>query len=378
VELGAEFVHGIPAEIWSAIRSGLPALEAPNRHTSGNLADREQQAWEQVERLMAGMAGAPEQSFRDYIEASDAAAEIRARATGYVEGFNAARAELISIRSLAQQDAAAGQIQGDRVFRLQRGYGVLVDWLWAGNDPALVRLHLGAVVDSVKWRARHVQISARVFGRSMEFHAPRAIVTAPLGVLQAPADAGGAIRFDPDPPSLAAARSAVVMGHAVRITLRFREPIWERRGVLEGGGFLHTSADWMPTWWTAFPVRAPVITGWMAGPAADCALIEEPAEWLDRSLRALARALRTDETALAGELEAWRAHNWSADPFSRGAYSYVRTGGMDAQRKWSEPIEDTLYFAGEAVNGEGHTGTVHGAMATGESAAERILASLGV
>jgi monoamine oxidase len=211
----------------------------------------------------------------------------------------------------------------------------------------------------------------------MEFHAPRAIVTVPLGVLQAPADAEAGIRFDPDPPSLAAARTAVIMGHAIRITLRFREPVWERRGVLEGGGFLQTSAEWIPTWWTALPVHAPVITGWMAGSAADRALTQRPTEWLDRALRTLARALRTDETTLAGELEAWHAHNWSADPFARGAYSYLRTGGTDDRREWSEPVEDTLYFAGEAVNGEGHAGTVHGAMATGERAAERILASRG-
>jgi monoamine oxidase len=87
----------------------------------------------------------------------------------------------------------------------------------------------------------------------------------------------------------------------------------------------------------------------------------------------LARLLHTDETSLAAELQSWHAHNWSADPFSRGAYSYVKAGGMEAQERFGDPVEDTLYFAGEAVHAEGHWGTVHGAIASGDRAARLIL-----
>jgi monoamine oxidase len=73
------------------------------------------------------------------------------------------------------------------------------------------------------------------------------------------------------------------------------------------------------------------------------------------------------------ELVGWHAHNWSADPYARGAYSYVRVGGLAAQERFGDPVEDTLYFAGEAVNAEGHCGTVHGAIASGERAARRIV-----
>ncbi len=66
-------------------------------------------------------------------------------------------------------------------------------------------------------------------------------------------------------------------------------------------------------------------------------------------------------------------HNWSQDPYSMGAYSYVKAGGLDQLSALAEPVADTLYFAGEATNTEGHTGTVHGALATGERAARLIL-----
>jgi monoamine oxidase len=130
----------------------------------------------------------------------------------------------------------------------------------------------------------------------------------------------------------------------------------------------------MPTWWTLLPVHAPVITGWTGGTRAEAWRQADAAARLAGALRTLSRMLRTDETTLAAELESWHTHDWHADPFSRGAYSYVRAGGMEAQRRFGEPVEDTLYFAGEAVNAEGHAGTVHGAMATGERAARLISA----
>jgi monoamine oxidase len=66
-------------------------------------------------------------------------------------------------------------------------------------------------------------------------------------------------------------------------------------------------------------------------------------------------------------------HNWSKDPFARGAYSYAAVGGLEARRRLAEPIENTLYFAGEATNTQGYSGTVHGALASGRRAARHLL-----
>ena len=69
-------------------------------------------------------------------------------------------------------------------------------------------------------------------------------------------------------------------------------------------------------------------------------------------------------------------HDWQEDPFSRGGYSYAAVGGMDAAVKLAEPVLDTLFFAGEATNGDGYNGTVHGSIATGLRAAKELLQSL--
>ena len=68
------------------------------------------------------------------------------------------------------------------------------------------------------------------------------------------------------------------------------------------------------------------------------------------------------------------SHDWQRDPYALGAYSYVATGGLDASRQMSQPVEQTLFFAGEHTDITGHWGTVHAAMRSGLRAAQQILA----
>jgi len=370
VELGAEFVHGRPPEIWQAVETGrLAAIEMGgefHRLVDGELqahGDDEDDA-DPLVALLPEMTAAPEQSFAQFVANSRASEEVRQAATGYVEGFEAARADTISIRGLVEMEQAAGRIDGDRIFRLAHGYGALAEWLWAGVDSELARVYLGAVVERIGWRRGRVEAGSSVG----EFSAPRAVVTLPLGVLEA-----GAVAFAPEPAALRDGLAAAAMGHAIRMVLRFRRPVWEDREELANAGFLFSTESWFPTWWTSLPLRTPVLTGWMAGTRAESAREWDEARRLTVALGSLSRLLQTSASTLAGELEAWHTHDWSADPFSRGAYSYPRVGGTEAHRRFGEPVEDTLYFAGEAANADGHSGTVHGAIATGVHAARRIL-----
>jgi monoamine oxidase len=66
-------------------------------------------------------------------------------------------------------------------------------------------------------------------------------------------------------------------------------------------------------------------------------------------------------------------HDWQADPFSRGAYSYVIAGGQSARRALAAPVQGTLFFAGEASDTGGESGTVAGALQSGMRAARQVL-----
>jgi monoamine oxidase len=69
-------------------------------------------------------------------------------------------------------------------------------------------------------------------------------------------------------------------------------------------------------------------------------------------------------------------HDWQHDRFALGAYSYVAAGGLNASKQMTEPVEDTLYFAGEHTDITGHWGTVHAAMRSGLRAAEQVLSGV--
>jgi len=348
IELGAEFVHGRAPEIWD--------LGLPLRETSGDFVHMEApegatgRVMDDIERL----ADEPhDESFVDFVAARDYSEAEKRSAAGYVEGFNAARKERIGVASLAQDARAAAKIDGDASFHVIAGYDSLVRAI----APSDVRLN--AVVEAIEWRRGEVAV--RVQGGPV-LRAGRVVITVPLGVLQA-----GTIRFDPEPVEILAAARPLDFGQAYRITFRFDRAFWEDNEKLKGAGFLLSNEPVFPTWWTTLPVEAPVITGWSAGPKADALTGKGQAEIVSLALGSLQRIV-----GALGKLENAWFHDWQADPFALGAYSYVPAGALSARRALATPVDDTLYFAGEATDLLGYGGTVHGAIAS----AHRVVAQI--
>jgi monoamine oxidase len=88
-------------------------------------------------------------------------------------------------------------------------------------------------------------------------------------------------------------------------------------------------------------------------------------------------ALGMTEHALTRRLTSWHAHDWSADQYARGAYSYVPAHALDAPDQMAVPVAGTLYFAGEHTDTTGQWGTVHGALRSGMRAARQVLLDSG-
>jgi monoamine oxidase len=165
------------------------------------------------------------------------------------------------------------------------------------------------------------------------------------------------------------------MGNVVKLVFSFKERFWE--GIFPDElGFLVTDDEPFRGWWTGYPVYAPVLVAWAGGPAADALARLTIDERVDRALDSLARLLGVARAVVDRQIVASDTHDWAADPFARGAYSYVRVGGIDAQAVLASPIEDTLFFAGEATELAGHQATVHGALFAGQRAADEVLNSL--
>jgi monoamine oxidase len=134
---------------------------------------------------------------------------------------------------------------------------------------------------------------------------------------------------------------------------------------------LHTHDPYFPTWWSANPSDAPLLTGWAAAGRAQRLSNNSPDRNKAIALQSLQALLRVDPAKYL--IEAY-THDWTNDEYACGAYSYIPTGAIDSPAILGEPVEDTLYFAGEATETTGRGGTVHGAISTGRRAAAEILA----
>ncbi|MFJ4191367.1 flavin monoamine oxidase family protein [Kitasatospora sp. NPDC089509] len=68
--------------------------------------------------------------------------------------------------------------------------------------------------------------------------------------------------------------------------------------------------------------------------------------------------------------------DWGRDPYAGGAFTAPRAGLEGAARQWAEPVDDTLFLAGEATVAGGQLPWVQGALASGERAAEQVLKAI--
>ncbi|HLK20703.1 MAG TPA: NAD(P)/FAD-dependent oxidoreductase [Bryobacteraceae bacterium] len=372
IELGAEFVHGLPAATWRLIQSaGLTTYE----HTArARLIDRgkfleETEAGKIGESALAAMLKSTkrgDESFEAFLKRSHLPAHAKAWARVFVEGFNAARKETISASALKKDAEAADEIEGGRAFRILAGYDSLIHHLLHSIPGHQTVISLNSVVERVEWRHKHVTVRFRstLDNGISKIRCSQLIVTVPLGVLEA-----GAIAFDPEPKAIRDGARDLEFGQVYRVTFRFAEPFWESDERLKAIGFLISREPIFPTWWTTHPVISPLLTGWSAGPAAEPLLGLNKAAVITQALASLARILnRKIPSPLAAHL-----HDWHADPFFRGAYSYVPVNGMPARRFLGRPVEGTLFFAGEATDTTGAGGTVHGAVGSGLRAARQVL-----
>lgn len=388
VELGAEFVHGRPPETFAiAQQAGLVLAEMGGTRwewRAGRFQPRDRSQMESILAALHAWQG-EDQTYTTFAEAhfpGEEWAEARRQVARYLAGFDAADPDQVGITWKAQTEAALEAIDGGRQCRVVGGYDQVMHALAMQLPAERASLHLNTIACEVAWEPGRVSVTARVqpgdFPRA--FTARAAVITVPLGVLLAPPQALGALRFVPEIPHLAPALAGLAMGHVVKIVFRFREIFWD--AVPPGAiqlprlSFLFTDDAAMTSWWTTDPLLTPMLVGWLGGPQAEQVARQSDNAIIRQALGALAQVTGMAERDLAAGLMAWHLHNWSADPFARGAYSFGRAGGMLAAAQLSTPFAQTLFFAGEATNTEGHAATVHGALATGYRAAAQVVAHL--
>lgn len=370
IELGAEFVHGERAATWRLIdEMGLRTVHWNKRDDSWvRLADGRRLLMAEARALSSAfdlsrswelpdLPPRPFESFGAYLVRAGAGAET----LDYVRRSfaNAAGESIRHLDATATLASVRDVIDGFEDFRMIDGYGAVVEALGVGTE-----IRTRSEVRRVAVAGGRVVVDTADGAR---FEAAAAIVTLPLGVLQS-----GAIEFDPPlAGSKLEALTALGMGPVAKLIYRFADPLTppEIKAVYAEGN--------PPMWWSPSvgqDTDASVATVWTALVSGDGAvelLRFGHEDALERALESLRRELGRPGLRPLASLVV----DWTADPYSYGGYSYVRPGGHGAREKLAAPTPP-LYWAGEATQSEHRAATVHGALLSGERAAQEVRLAL--
>jgi monoamine oxidase len=238
-------------------------------------------------------------------------------------------------------------------WRVRRGYGALIA-AYGASCPLALNCRVTRIDHSVK-RVR-IETSQGVL------EADKVIVTVPTNLI-----ADEAIRFFPALPEKVGAARGLPLGLADKVTLALDEPeALPKEGNLRGA----TMRTEMGTYHLR-PFGQPCIEGFFGGRFAQA--LEDAGDG------AIAAAAIDEIVSFLGndfrrKLKPLSESRWAHDPFARGSYSHALPGHADKRAVLAAPVDDRLFFAGEATS-PSFFSTAHGARDSGERAANEVLAS---
>lgn len=372
-ELGPEYVHGEPPVTIDLLHeAGLsrePIKDVHHGNRGGRIVE-EPDVWARFGKFLAHAPPASrDESARDYLLRRRPSERDAYLFTTLIEGYYGAPIGDISIASIAADAGGAGD-DGNPMSRVRGGYSGLALFLRDKCLAAGAEIRYGHVVRTVDWSAARVRIDYQVGDLVASVVAKRAIVTVPLGVLIRSGDDG--VRFQPALGEHGRAMSRLGMGQVVKVVTCFAEPVWEDYSPA-ALRFVHANPGaTFPVYWLRSRGDAHQMSAWVGGPAAEQLAGCHDDELLERALRDFAATVGMPMPVLESAVDHHHFHDYAADPFSRGAYSYTRVGGGNAAAQLATPLGDVLYFAGEATEYD-YEGSVAGALISGQRAAHQIV-----
>ena len=367
VDLGPEFLHGEAAEVKALV---------PEREVISPASDAQKLFWRGEIAPAGELLGVLENTAALRRTSPDAAvAEIFARLTlspledatlrNYLEGFEALDANDAS-QSALFDDFHSGE-DLETFGRLRGGYGPLL----AALVPAArenFTLALETCARRVEWKPGAVRVVAAGPRGETVHEAERLVCTLPPPILAEEES----FQISPELPELRAAARALPMGPVHKVVFTLKEALWDTEG--KDIAFFHAPEMVFGARWIWTMHAQPILSCWSGGARARQLNGRGREAVIDLAVGELAASLRCSEREVRAKVSQAYYHDWVADPFSRGAYTYVRLGGAGSREVLSRPVADTLYFAGEATAHDGSAGTVHGAIRSGRRAARDLLA----
>lgn len=381
VELGAEEIHGSLSPWYDIVKQTGAAF---NTETTEDYFYFKQDFGNPNEKSLKNEAEALQYNefikARDFIDrayqwsGADATVEQQLAAENLWEMFGVVNGVLsneygtsndrLSLKGLAAEDAL--WTAGDENFQLKDR--TLLSVLETKFAPIMSKVELNRQVKTVNLSGSKAVVTDQT-GKTWQ--ADRVLVTVPLSILR-----DGDITFIPALPSTKQdAFQNIGMGAGMKAVFKFSQPFWEDLdGLVPNLGSIFGNND-VPEIWVSSYGRGniPVITAFINGFKAE-QFSQQGSGAAGTILSHLDNIFAVGNVASSSLLQNGSyMMDWSKEPFIRGAYSYPKVGGSLIFRKeLASPVEERLFFAGEATHFKGHSGTVHGAIESGIRAADEI------
>jgi len=376
VELGAEFIHG-DLPVTNELMKEACMERAENGGSFWNADDGKLKQGYGVMRDWAVLEKALNEVNEDMTIAAFLDAylsgheELRMFIKGFVEGYDAADTNRASV--LAFRDEWLSE-EGEEN-RVEGGYSRLIDYMAAECKKSGGEIYTSTIVKEIKWNKGNVEV---LTDKGVSYNADMVVVTVPAGVLQE-SNGQRVIRFTPAIEKKLGSFETIGYGNAMKVFLQFKKAFWQDeeyvtkfgKGIKELGFIVSDAA--IPVWWTQAPVNAAMLTGWIGGPNTDKFLTMSDEEVLNMAIDSIAHIFGANKEAIQKELKKGKVANWINNPFEKGGYTYATVEGLKLKGKLDEPVEDTIYFAGEAFFTGAEMGTVEAALASGKKTAELII-----
>jgi len=275
----------------------------------------------------------------------------------FAEGFDLADIDKASILSIRSEWSHENETQ----YRIAGGYVKLIGYLLETFHQQNAVMHFNACVHKIEYNNEHVKVYTTV---NREFKASKLIITVSAGVLQS-----GSVQFMPALTTHADAIQQLGFGDVIKILLQFKSNFWKKHSA--DIGFLLSDEE-IPTWWTQLPAETNLLTGWLGGPKTMAKATETDDSLLLLSLQSLSSVFHLPLAILKQELVHHKIICWHNQPYVKGGYSYNTTSSALAKRILSRPVNDAIFFAGEAMFEGDSQGTVEAALQSGRAVAKMV------
>lgn len=373
-EIGAEFIHGNLHTTFELMKeAGIKSEKI-----KGNFTQVKNGKWNSDftvfpywELLMKKIHACSENiSVDDFLDKNFKSKKyelLRIQFKRYVEGYDAADTKKASIQAIKTE------LEGDNEdqYRPVPGYQAIIGFLKKKCLDQHCDIKTGEAVKKITGTGPIEVITSQDI-----YLAKKVIIAVPLGVLQCKKGSDYYIDLPAYLKAYTKAAEKIGNGNVIKFLLEFDHAFWLQNDFLKANNISAPSYifsdEVIPTWWTQYPTKLPLLTGWVAGPSTMKMKNFTEKKYKSLLLNSLSGIFSIPKKVLEKRLLHFEVKNWINEPFILGGYSYATLQTVEARKIMQQPYQKTFYFAGEYIM-DNSSATVDAALQSGKAVAMKIL-----